>query len=124
MRVGKWAAVLVLAGCGTKAPTQEHRDPPQRRAVFVCTSDFFESERCYASSVEDVPKWDLKDPKVAERAWCVATPARADSNGRLCYFTLDDCMKRAHMDPLSEGPCKQKDAAVALLEVYGEGHER
>src|SRR5690348_9421507 len=97
MRVWNWVAPVVIAGCGTNAPAQEHKDPP-RRAVFVCASDFFGSDRCYASSVEDVPKWNLNDPKLAERAWCVATPARADSNGRLCYFTLDDCTKRARMD--------------------------
>jgi hypothetical protein len=121
MRVGRWAVFLVIAGCGTNASTPEHRDPPQRGAVFVCASDIFGSDRCYATKVEDVPKWDIKDPKLADRAWCIATPARADSNGRLCYVTLDDCTRRAHMDPLSEGPCKQEDAAVASLEVYGEG---
>lgn len=120
MRVGTWAASLIIAGCGTNAPTQQHRDPPQRRAIFLCASDIFGSDRCYASSLEDVPRWNIKDPKLAEHAWCVATPARMGS-GRLCYFTVEDCTRRAHMDPLSEGPCEQKDAAVALLEVSGEG---
>jgi hypothetical protein len=117
------AAILVIAGCGTNAPTQEHRDPPtRRRALFVCYADIFEHRRCYATPAEDLAKWDhLKDAKVADRAWCVATPARLDTNGRMCFISLDDCTKRARMDPLSDGLCAQQDAAVALIGVYGKG---
>lgn len=124
MRVGKWAALLVIAGCGTNAPTQEHRDPPARRPLFVCYADSFEHRRCYATAAEDLGRWEPKDFTVSDKAWCVAAPARPDTNGRMCYLSLDDCMKRARMDPLTDGPCMQQDAAVALLAVYGEADTR
>ncbi len=119
MALWKAAGFLVIASCGTNAPTQERHDLPARRATFVCEKDFFESERCYASSAEDLAGWNLKDAKLADRAWCVASPARPDANGRLCYLTLPDCMRRANMDPLSEGPCMAQSAAAGLLAVYG-----
>lgn len=124
MRVGKWAALLVIAGCGTNAPTQEHRDPPARRALFVCYADIFEHRRCYARAAEDLGNWAPKDFTVSDKAWCVAAPARPDTSGRICYLSLDDCMKRARMDPLTDGPCMHQDAALAVLAVYDEGDPR
>jgi len=121
MRLGKWSALLVIAGCGTNAPTQEHRDPPTRRAVFVCYADSFDYRRCYATAAEDLGTWEPKGVTVSDKAWCVAAPARPDTNGRMCYLSLDDCTKRARMDPLTERACMEQDAAVALLAVYGEG---
>jgi hypothetical protein len=121
MRVGKWAALLVIAGCGTNAPTQEHRDPPTRRALFVCYAGSFDLRRCYATPTEEVAKWEPKGLTVSDQAWCVAAPARADTN--MCYLSLEDCMKRARLDPLTDGPCVQQEAAVALA-LYNEGDAR
>lgn len=124
MTLCKAAGLLVIAGCGTSAPTQQRRDPPARGATFVCEKDFFESDRCYVSSAEDLASWDLKHAKLAEQAWCVAAPARGEANGRLCYLTLYDCVKRAKMDPLSEGPCMERSAEAGYRDVYGESNAR
>lgn len=67
MRVGKWAALPVIAGCGTNAPTQEHRDPPAR-------PDRFKHRRCYATPAEDVANWEPKDFTVSDKAWRVGRP--------------------------------------------------
>jgi len=56
MALWKAAGLLMIAGCGTNAPTQERHDVPARRPTFVCSNDFFDSERCYASSADGLAR--------------------------------------------------------------------
>jgi hypothetical protein len=114
----------MITGCRTSAPTQEHQNQPAHRALFVCYADSFEYRRCYATAAEDLATWEPKDFTVSDKAWCVAAPARPDTNGRMCYVSLDHCMKRARMDPLTEGPCTEQDAVAAFLAIHSQDNGR
>ena len=104
--------VVVMVACGTSSPPQVERDRSSRSALFVCHGDFLETHRCFPSKAAELTTWDLKDRTLSERAWCFEAPARVDS--RFCFLSLDDCTRRARLDPFSDGPCREEDATTEL----------
>jgi len=83
--------------------------------VFVCYVDDFldiQAHRWFPTKVADVAKWN-PNPTLSDRAWCFEAPARGGYY-QYCFMSLDECARRARLDPHSDGPCVQQDATIAL----------